>query len=60
VIMCVNNRCVFVCLCACVRRPYTRYNRGALLVAALLIFAFTSGVNGYVAASLYTKVLSEL
>jgi len=43
-----------------VRRPYTRYNRGALLVAALLIFAFTSGVNGYVAASLYTKVLSEL
>ena len=33
-----------------------RYNRGALLVASLLIFAFTSGVNGYVAASMYTKM----
>lgn len=47
--------CFGVLFLACLG-PYTRYNRGALLVAALLIFAFTSGVNGYVAASLYTKM----
>jgi len=28
---------------------YSQYNRGALFVAALLIFALTSGINGYVA-----------
>jgi len=35
---------------------YSHYNRGALFVAALLIFAFTSGINGYVSGSMYTKM----
>mmetsp|Transcript_10305 Transcript_10305/g.24091 ORF Transcript_10305/g.24091 Transcript_10305/m.24091 type:complete len:597 (+) Transcript_10305:111-1901(+) len=35
---------------------YSHYNRGALLVAALLIFALTSGINGYVAGSMYAKL----
>ena len=34
--------CFGVLFLACLG-PYTRYNRGALLVAALFIFAFTSG-----------------
>ena len=29
-----------------------QYNRGALFVAALLIFALTSGINGYVTGTL--------
>jgi transmembrane 9 superfamily protein 1 len=57
----LGNGSQLLCMCfgvlflACLG-PYTRYNRGALLVAALLIFALTSGVNGYVAASMYTKL----
>lgn len=35
---------------------YSHYNRGALFVAALLIFAFTSGINGYVCGSMYSKL----
>lgn len=57
----LGNGTQLLCMCfgvlflACLG-PYTRYNRGALLVAALLIFALTSGINGYVAASMYTKL----
>jgi len=47
--------CFGVLFLACLG-PYTRYNRGALLVAALFIFAFTSGINGYVSASMYSKL----
>ena len=57
----LGNGAQLLCMClgvlflACLG-PYTRYNRGALLVAALLIFALTSGINGYVAGNLYTKI----
>jgi len=38
---------------------YSHYNRGALFVAALLIFALTSGVNGYMTGSFYAKLQGE-
>jgi len=47
--------CVGVLVLACLG-VYSQYNRGALFVAALLIFALTSGINGYVTGSMYTKM----
>jgi len=38
---------------------YSHYNRGALFVAALLIFALTSGINGYVTGAFYTKMQGQ-
>mmetsp|Transcript_19511 Transcript_19511/g.54326 ORF Transcript_19511/g.54326 Transcript_19511/m.54326 type:complete len:583 (-) Transcript_19511:43-1791(-) len=47
--------CVGILFLACLG-VYSHYNRGALFVAALLIFALTSGVNGYVSGSMYAKL----
>ncbi len=46
--------CIGVLLLACLG-VYSQYNRGALWVAALIIFALTSCVNGYVAGKRQKK-----
>uniref|UniRef100_A0A7S0N4S3 Transmembrane 9 superfamily member n=1 Tax=Cryptomonas curvata TaxID=233186 RepID=A0A7S0N4S3_9CRYP len=57
----LGNGAQLLCLCigllflACLG-VYSHYNRGAMFVAALLIFALTSGVNGYVTGSMYAKL----